>query len=59
MTLGFALVAYPADYNNSGIMTFIMNSDGVVYQKNLGDQTETLAHDMKEYDPDEGWTKAE
>jgi hypothetical protein len=59
MTLGFALVAYPADYNNFGIMTFIMSSDGVVYQKDLGDQTETLARDMKEFDPGEGWTKVE
>jgi hypothetical protein len=59
MTLGFALVAYPADYDNSGIMTFIMGSDGVVYQKDLGDQTETLARDMKEFDPGEGWTKVE
>jgi hypothetical protein len=59
MALGFALVAYPADYGNSGIMTFIMGSDGVVYQKDLGDQTETLARDMKEFDPGEGWAKVE
>jgi len=59
MTLGFALVAYPAEYNNSGIMTFIMRFDGIVYQKDLGDQTEALAREMKEFDPGEGWTKVE
>jgi hypothetical protein len=59
MILGFALVAYPADYGNSGIMTFIMGPDGVVYQKNLGEQTETLAREMKAFDPGEGWKKVE
>ena len=57
--LGFALVAYPADYGNSGIMTFIMGPEGVVYQKNLGEQTEQLAREMKAFDPGEGWTKVE
>jgi hypothetical protein len=59
MALGFAVVAYPADYGNSGIMTFIMCADGIVYQKDLGDDTEKLAKEMKEYDPGEGWTKSE
>jgi hypothetical protein len=59
MILGFALVAYPADYGNSGIMTFIMGPDGVVYQKNLGEQTEALAREMKAFDPGEGWKKVE
>jgi hypothetical protein len=59
MTLGFGLVAWPADYGNSGIMTFIMGPEGVVYQKDLGEQTEKLAGEMKAFDPGQGWTKAE
>lgn len=57
MTGGFALVAWPAEYGNSGIMTFLVNQDGVVYQKDLGDDTATLAGQMKEYNPDATWTK--
>ena len=52
---GFAVVAYPADYANSGVMTFIVNHDGVVYQKDLGENTEELAKAMTLYDPDETW----
>jgi hypothetical protein len=52
---GFALVAFPAQYGASGVMTFIVNQDGVVYQKNLGPNTEKIARQMKEYDPDPGW----
>lgn len=48
---GFAAVAYPADYGNSGVMTFIVNQDGVVYQKDLGDDTEKLAKAMESFDP--------
>ena len=59
MILGFAVLAYPADYGKSGIMTFIMSDDGVVYQKNLGDDTPTLAPAIKTFDPGEGWKKAE
>jgi len=59
MTKGFAFVAYPAEYRSSGVMTFIVNQDGVVYQKDLGQKTDELAKDMKEYDPDSGWQKAE
>ena len=59
MTKGFAFVAYPAEYRSSGVMTFIVNQDGVVYQKDLGQQTDELAKDMKEYAPDSGWQKAE
>ena len=59
MILGFAVLAYPADYGNSGIMTFMMGPDGVVYQKNLGDDTPTLAPAIKTFDPGEGWKKAE
>jgi hypothetical protein len=59
MTKGFAFVAYPAEYRSSGVMTFIVNEDGVVFQKDLGKKTETLAKDMKGYDPDSTRQKAE
>lgn len=55
---GFALVAYPAIYGNSGIMTFIVNNDGVVYEKDLGPNTAALAKAMKSYNPDSTWKKA-
>ncbi len=58
MTEGFAFVAYPAEYRSSGVMTFIVNEDGVVYQKDLGKKTEVLAKAMKEYNPDSTWQKA-
>src|SRR5271167_4874449 len=51
MTEGFAFVAYPAEYGSSGVMTFIVNEDGVVYQKDLGWKTDVLAKAMKEYNP--------
>ena len=57
LTHGVALVAYPADYKVSGVMTFITNQLGVVYQKDLGDQTSTLAAAMAEFNPDSTWTK--
>jgi hypothetical protein len=59
MTGGFAFVAYPAEYRSSGVMTFIVNEDGVVYQKDLGKKTEVLAKGMKEYNPDSSWQKVE
>ena len=49
---GFALVAYPAEYGNSGVMTFIVNHDGKVFQKDLGKNTAATAAAMKEYNPD-------
>ena len=52
---GFALVAYPAEYGSSGIMTFVVNHDGVVYEKNLGSETAKVAIAMKAYDPDDTW----
>ncbi|MDD2709442.1 MAG: DUF2950 domain-containing protein [Verrucomicrobiae bacterium] len=52
---GFALVAYPAHYGESGVMTFIVNHRGRVYQKNLGPKTCKLAAEMKEFDPDPSW----
>jgi hypothetical protein len=56
---GFAVVAWPADYGNSGITTFIMSYDGVVYQRDLGDATDKLARAMTAFDPAPGWTRAE
>jgi hypothetical protein len=58
MTRGFAFVAYPAEYRSSGVMTFIVSEDGVVFQKDLGKQTAVLAKAMKEYDPSSSWQKA-
>jgi hypothetical protein len=52
---GFALVAFPAEYGNAGIMTFMVNHDGVVYQQNLGEDTEKISNKMKQFDPDETW----
>ena len=54
---GFALVAYPARWGVSGVMTFICNHDGVVYQKNLGKETASAARAMARFDPDPSWTK--
>jgi hypothetical protein len=59
MTNGFAFIAYPAEYRSSGVMTFIVNEDGMVYQKDLGSKTDALAKAMKEYNPNSGWQKAE
>ena len=58
MTGGFALVAYPAEYNSSGVMTFMVGPQGLVYQKNLGDKTADVAKAMTGFDPDESWTPA-
>jgi hypothetical protein len=56
---GFALVAYPADYGNSGVMTFIVNHAGTVYQKDLGEDTAARVKSMTSFDPDKAWTKVE
>ncbi len=56
---GFAFVAYPAKYRSSGVMTFIVGEDGVVYQKDLGKKTDVNAKSMKKYNPDSSWRKAE
>lgn len=55
MTAGFALLAFPARWGDSGIMTFIVNKDGIVFQKNLGPDTDSAARAIEEYDPDPGW----
>ena len=56
---GFAVVAYPATYGNSGVMTFVVNHEGVVYEKDLGKSTAKIAKAMTAYDPDKTWKKAE
>ena len=53
---GFGVVAYPAQYGSSGIMTFIVNHDGVVYQKDLGAKTASVAQAMTKFNPDKTWT---
>jgi hypothetical protein len=59
ITGGFAVIASPTKYADSGIMTFILNRDGVVYQKDLGEKTAGIAASIKEYNPTDGWTPAE
>jgi hypothetical protein len=56
---GFAIVAWPATYRNSGVMTFIVNHDGVVYEKDLGAKTDSIAAAMTRFNPDATWRKAE
>jgi Protein of unknown function (DUF2950) len=56
MTGGFAFVAYPAEYGNSGVMTFMINQDGVLLQKDLGKTTTETATAMNMFDPDSGWS---
>jgi hypothetical protein len=56
---GYALLAYPAEYGNSGVMTFLVNHSGTVYQKDLGDYTMTLVKRMMWFDPDQTWKKAD
>jgi DUF2950 family protein len=59
MTGGFAFVAYPAEYRSSGVMTFIVNADGVVYEKDLGKETSKEASAIAAYNPDSTWKKVE
>jgi hypothetical protein len=56
---GFALLAYPAEYGNSGVMTFLVNHGGVVYQKDLGNSTTALVKRMNLFDPDQTWKKVD
>ncbi len=59
MIAGFALVAWPAEWGNTGVMTFTVNQQGRIYQKNLGPRTVKIAKAMTVYDPDDTWTPAE
>jgi hypothetical protein len=56
---GFGMVAYPAQYGVSGVMTFVVNHDGIVYEKNLGKDTAKIAQTIKMFDPDKIWKKAD
>jgi len=56
---GFAMLAYPTEYKNSGVMTFIIDDHGMVYQKDLGADTSTAALAITVFDPDTSWEKAE
>jgi hypothetical protein len=59
MIAGFAMVAWPAEWGNTGVMTFIVNQQGKVYQKNLGPKTSKIAGNMTTYDPDNTWALAQ
>jgi hypothetical protein len=59
MTRGFALVAFPAKYGDSGVMTFLVNQHGIVFEKNLGADTTRLARQMTDYNPDPSWKIAQ
>ena len=56
---GFALVAFPAKHGDTGIMTFIVSYDGVVYEKDLGPTTTSMASAMKAFNPDRTWRKVD
>lgn len=59
MTGGFAFLAYPAQYRSSGVMTFMVGPDGVVYQKDLGPRTAELARTMQDFQLDSTWHEAD
>jgi hypothetical protein len=59
MTRGFAFVAYPAEYRSSGVMTFAVNQDGIVYEKDLGPRTAEIVKTLDRYDRDASWRKAD
>ena len=59
MSGGFALMAWPAQYGSTGVMTFIVNRDGIVYQKDLGSQTDAAARKITSYDPDKSWQQVQ
>ena len=56
---GFALVAYPAEYGNSGVMTFVVNYSGTIFQKDLGERTARIAERMSAFNPDQTWKKVD
>lgn len=57
MILGFGLIAYPAEYGNSGVMTFMVNQEGVIYEKNLGKDTRRIAESTMLFNPDKSWKR--
>ena len=56
LTQGVALIAWPADYGVSGVKSFMVNQDGVVYEKDLGDDTGTVVESVQVFDPDSSWS---
>lgn len=58
MTGGFALVAWPASYRSTGLQTFVVNGAGIIYETDLGENTEKLASEIREFDPNEKWNIA-
>jgi hypothetical protein len=56
---GFALIAVPAEYGNSGIMSFMVNHDGIVFEKDLGPKTAKIAARIDAFAPDQGWAKVD
>jgi hypothetical protein len=56
---GFALIGWPAEYGNSGVMTFLVNHAGTVYQKDLGKRTEFVAERTTQFDPDQTWKRVD
>jgi hypothetical protein len=58
MVAGFGLLAWPAEYGNSGIMTFVVNQGGIVYERDLGANTKEIVEFITRYDPDESWRRA-
>jgi hypothetical protein len=59
MTNGFAFLAYPAEYRASGVMTFMINKDGIIVQKDLGPDTAKLASEMAVFNPDKTWQEVD
>ena len=59
MTRGFAFLAYPAEYRSSGVMTFLVDQDGIVYEKDLGSKTGEVVKSFMRYDRDATWRKAD
>jgi len=59
LTIGYAFVAFPAEYRSSGVMTFLVGEDGTVYQRDLGPSTTALAKALSAYDPDSTWQRAD
>jgi hypothetical protein len=57
MSAGFALVAWPAQYDNTGVMTFVIDKDGVLLEKDLGPETDVVAGAMSAYNPDHSWSE--
>ena len=59
LTRGWAVIAYPADYATTGVTSFLCGSNGIVYQQDLGDDTEKTVAKIESFDPGAGWTKVE